>query len=342
MRGIAVLTNENLGCDRRRIALEAKTMINAKVSGVRSSELGVTDLKRSAAFYNHIWGLEPVSTEGDTIHLRANGSEHHIVTLRERPRAGLLGVHFAASDRGAVDALHAKAKAFGVTITSAPGDLPASAGGGYGFGFRSPEGHSLNISSDVASQPNVVSDRSKPVKLSHIVLNSAKIADETKFFIDVLGFKWSDSTQMMDFVRCCSDHHSIAVARGSGPNLNHMAFEMDNIDGLMRGAGRMKHHGFNIEWGVGRHGPGDNVFSYFVEPNGFVVEYTTEIQQVDESTYMPNNAEYWANFPGRPCRWGMATHPSNRVRAAMGGDTSVADPEAGKRCEEIMAQTLGR
>jgi hypothetical protein len=38
----------------------------------------------------------------------------------------------------------------------------------------------------------------------------------------------------------------------------------------------------------------------------------------------------------------MATHPSNRVRAAMGGDTSVADPEAGKRCEEIMAQKLGR
>jgi catechol 2,3-dioxygenase len=317
-------------------------MINAKVAGVRSSELGVTDLKRSAAFYSHVWGLEPVFAEGDTVHLRANGTEHHIVTLRERPKAGLLGVHFAASDRGAVDALHAKAKAFGVTITSAPGDLPASAGGGYGFSFRSPEGHTLNIASDVASHPDLVSDRSKPIKLSHVVLNSAKISDETKFFIDALGFKLSDSTQMMDFVRCCSDHHSIAVARGSGPNLNHMAFEMDNIDGLMRGAGRMKHHGFNIEWGVGRHGPGDNVFSYFVEPNGFVVEYTTEIQQVDEATYMANDAEYWANFPGRPCRWGMATHPSNRVRAAMGGDTSVADPEAGKRCEEIMAQKLGR
>ena len=38
----------------------------------------------------------------------------------------------------------------------------------------------------------------------------------------------------------------------------------------------------------------------------------------------------------------MASHPSNRLRAAMGGDTSVASPEDGKRCEEIMAKKLGR
>ena len=57
---------------------------------------------------------------------------------------------------------------------------------------------------------------------------------------------------------------------------------------------------------------------------------------------MAHDAEYWRDFPMRPCRWGMATHPSNRIRAAMGGDLSVADQEAGKRCEEIMAQKLGR
>jgi hypothetical protein len=44
----------------------------------------------------------------------------------------------------------------------------------------------------------------------------------------------------------------------------------------------------------------------------------------------------------RPCRWGMAGHPSNRLKAAFGGDTTVAYAEDGKRCEEIMAKTLGR
>jgi catechol 2,3-dioxygenase-like lactoylglutathione lyase family enzyme len=317
-------------------------MNNARVTGVRSVELGVTNLTQSAAFYSAVWGLEPASSEGDTIHLRANGAEHHVVTLRERPQASLLGAHMAASDRFAVDALHEKAQAFGAKVTRAPAELPASAGGGYGFQLQTPEGHVLNISSDVAQHPNIVSDRSKPSKVAHIVLNSAKVEDQTKFFIDLLGFKHSDSTVIMDFIRCCADHHSIAVARASGPGLNHVAYEVPNMDGLMRGAGRLKKNGFNIEWGVGRHGPGDNVFTYFVEPNGFVVEYTTEVEQIDEATYASHDKEFWTAFPHKPCRWGMAMHPSNRLRSAMGGDLSVADPADGPRCEEIMAKVLGR
>src|SRR5262250_953258 len=124
-------------------------MDNAKVTGLRGVELGVKDLNQSVAFYRCVWGLDPVVSEGDTIHLRANGSEHHVVTLRERPKHGLLGIHFATQDRVAVDALCAKAKAFGAKVTSEPGDLPRSAGGGYGFSFTSPDGHVLNISCDV-------------------------------------------------------------------------------------------------------------------------------------------------------------------------------------------------
>ena len=61
-------------------------MDNARVTGVRSIELGVTNLDRAAAFYKHVWGLEPAAAENDSIHLRANSTEHHIVTLRGRPR----------------------------------------------------------------------------------------------------------------------------------------------------------------------------------------------------------------------------------------------------------------
>ena len=92
----------------------------------------------------------------------------------------MLGVHFAAQDRHAVDALHAKAKAFGTHVTGAPAELPASAGGGYGFQFRTPEGHVLNIAADVAQHPNVVNDRSRPLKVAHVVLNSAKIDEHRK------------------------------------------------------------------------------------------------------------------------------------------------------------------
>lgn len=317
-------------------------MNNTKVTGLRGVELAVRDLNQSAAFYQCVWGLAPVAGEGDTLHLRANGPEHHVVTLRERQNPGLLGVHFAAGDRAAVTALHAKAKSFGAKVAGEPADLPREAGGGFGFSFASLEGHVLNVSCDVARHPDAINDRSRPMKLSHVVLNGGRVDDETRFFIDLLGFRLSDATGMMDFIRCSSDHHSIALARAKGPSLNHMAYEMANIDGLMRGAGRLKASGFTLEWGVGRHGPGDNVFSYFVEPNGFVTEYTAEVQQIDEAEYEPHYKDYWDNFPMRPCRWGMGGHPSNRLRAAMGGDLGVADASDGKRCEEIMAKTLGR
>ena len=67
-------------------------MTNARVTGLRGIELGVTNLDRAAAFYSHVWGLDPVVSEKDTIHLRANGTEHHVVTLRERPKARGLAV----------------------------------------------------------------------------------------------------------------------------------------------------------------------------------------------------------------------------------------------------------
>jgi len=71
-------------------------MTNSRVTGVRSIELGVRDLHQSAEFYTKVWALEPVCSEGDGIRFRATGGEHHVLTIRERPKPALLGVHFAA------------------------------------------------------------------------------------------------------------------------------------------------------------------------------------------------------------------------------------------------------
>jgi len=313
-------------------------MAQATVTGLRSVELAVFDLKKSAEFYRQVWGLESIAAEGDTIHFRATGHEHHVVTLRERPRAALLAVHFEAKDRATVDALYAQAKAMGANVKTAPVQLEKSAGGGYGFHLSTPEGHPLCISSDIAGHADAASDTTRPTKLTHVVLNSADVEKQTAFFLDVLGFKWSDSTRMMDFIRCCSDHHSVAFARGTGPSLNHMAYEMANIDGLMRGAGRLKKNGFEIAWGVGRHGPGNNVFSYFVEPNGFVAEYTAEVQQVDD-TYVPHGAKWWDDLNYWPDWWNMAGPPSPQARHAMSGKLLQENNE---RCEQVMARALGR
>src|SRR5262249_6887105 len=107
---------------------EEMTMGNARVTGLRSVELGVRDLEKSADFYRKVWGLEDVVSEGDTIHLRATGTEHHVVTLRQRPTAALLNVHFAASSPDTVKKLHAQAIAYGASVDGVPAALARSAG----------------------------------------------------------------------------------------------------------------------------------------------------------------------------------------------------------------------
>jgi catechol 2,3-dioxygenase-like lactoylglutathione lyase family enzyme len=317
-------------------------MTHGRVTGVRSIELGVRDLHQSVEFYSKIWGLEEVASEADSVHFRAAGNEHHVLTIRERPTPSLLGVHFAAMDRLAVDQLCAKAKSYGVEVSGEPDALPASAGGGYGFRFKTPDGLPMCISADGVQHPNTVLDRSRPTKISHVVLNSAKTDDQIPFFVDVLGFKLSDSTQMMEFLRCSADHHSIAVFRNNGPSLNHVAYEVPNIDGLMRGSGRLKKNGFDIEWGIGRHGPGNNVFSYFIEPNGFVSEYTAELDQLDDATHVPQGPDYWQKVTPTPDRWGTAGFPGNRMRFAMSGGMYLGEePPEGVRCEDIIARKLG-
>ncbi|MDA1325265.1 MAG: VOC family protein [Proteobacteria bacterium] len=293
-------------------------MTEPKVTGLRSIDYNVTDVATSARFYENCWGLAPVAQEAGGQYLRATGAEHHIVVLHENPTAGVKCINFGADSRAAVDGLHTKLSGFGAAIGSAPAFF-SKPGGGYGFAFSDPDGQSYTISSDVIQHGDAKMVEDRPFKLSHVVLNSDKVASQEEFYCDVLGFKVSDRTARMNFIRCSADHHSVAFAHANGPSLNHTAFEVPTFDALMRGSGRMKGKGFEVGWGVGRHGPGNNIFTYFLDPNGLVVEYTAEVEQVDD-TYATGGPEDWAKRVGGPDRWGFAGLPTPLMQKAMGGD----------------------
>jgi hypothetical protein len=84
---------------------------------------------------------------------------------------------------------------------------------------------------------------------------------------------------------------------------------------VMKGAGRMRDDGRPIEWGPGRHGPGHNVFCYFLGPDEMPIEYTAEMQQVDAS-YRTGRPEDWKWPPGRLDHWGITKGPSERIEEA--------------------------
>ena len=289
-------------------------MSNPIVTGLRSVEIAVSDLTDATRFYEECWGLEVAEKHGSSVYLRGTGQEHHALVLHEGREKKLLAVNLAAQNKSVVDGLYEKARGLGASL-GAPKALEGPSGG-YGFIFHDLHDRDYCISADLKRHEAQPDARDRPIKLSHVVLNSPDREAQSAQFIDLLGFKLSDRTGYMDFIRCSRDHHAIAYTMIDRPTLNHCAFEMPSHDALMHGSGRMKRSGYPVEWGVGRHGPGDNIFAYFIDPNEYVIEYTAEVQQVDDSYQvgMPNDWVRPADFNGDG--WGFAGPASDLMHAA--------------------------
>jgi 2,3-dihydroxy-p-cumate/2,3-dihydroxybenzoate 3,4-dioxygenase len=137
------------------------------------------------------------------------------------------------------------------------------------------------------------------------VLNTVDQDAAERFAVEKLGFKVSDRTAHMRFLRCNRKHHCVAYAKATLPSLNHIAFEMSGVDAVMRGIARLREAGYEAVWGPGRHGPGNNVFGYFIAPYGGVVEYTAEVSEVGDD-YRVGTPEDWKWPPGRIDHWGIS------------------------------------
>ncbi len=128
--------------------------------------------------------------------------------------------------------------------------------------------------------------------------------------------------EMMWFLRTNAIHHSLAIARGPHVALHHASFEMRGIDEYMRGTGRLLRGGVEKVWGPGRHLAGNNTFSYFLDPHGNTVEYTTELEQLDEDSWHPHLYDF--TDPMVSDQWGTA-NPMNEFVAKQ----SFNDPDRG-------------
>lgn len=254
----------------------------SSVNCVRSVEIAVSDLSRSAKFYSDAWALEPVGESPGVMHLRASGPENHVLTLRAASEPALASIEFGLVTIHGVDELYSRLAARGADI-SPPREL-ADPGGGYGFSMRDQSGRHWRFSAGVEVHERSSASADRPYKMSHVVLNSADLAEDVRFAVEDLGFRVRDESASMVFLGCNADHHSLAFARHVKAGLNHIAFEVPSIDAVMRNAGRLKKHGVRMEWGVGRHGPGANVYSYYLDPDEIPIEYTAELLQVDDAT----------------------------------------------------------
>jgi catechol 2,3-dioxygenase-like lactoylglutathione lyase family enzyme len=289
-------------------------MSQTKVSALRSVDLGFSDIGKAKRFFTEVWNLAPAGESGDLHYLRGSGAMHHIVTLRYLAKPGLIRMTFDAADRATVDAVHAQAVAHGLKYIDLPAGL-RQPHGDYGFGFKDPEGRNIAVVCGVQDHADAADHPDRPRKLSHININSGDPDATLACYRDVLGLTISDTTRKFHFLSCNADHHNMVLGFTGGATLNHIAFEMPDLDSVMRGAGRMRDAGRGIEWGPGRHGPGNNVFCYFLGPEDMPVEYTAEMEQID-ATHRPQPLTHWTWPPGRLDHWGISAKPSERMEQA--------------------------
>jgi catechol-2,3-dioxygenase len=290
-------------------------MTRFPISALRSVDLGTPDIDRSERFYVAVWGLEVAARQNGAVYLRAGGSDHHVVALHRSARPELRAVTFrlASSDDFAAVAANVVAQGGQILSPAVPNDAPD---GGTIMTVRGPQGGLLRFVHGDVRHAEKAATGDRPQRLAHVNLNSVDADATAAFFEKALGFRLTDRTGMMAFVRCNSDHHAVVIADAKINGLNHVAFLMPNLEAVMRGSGRMIDAGFPIAWGVGRHGPGDNVFAYFIDPAGFVIEYTAEVLQVDDD-YKFRGPKEWVWPPGRTDQWGIAPPKPDHVKAAQ-------------------------
>ena len=296
------------------------------VSGLRSAEIGVPDVAAAEKFYTDTWLLSVAARTASTVYLRGTGAAHHLLSLTQSEQPQMLAVTLNSASRKEIDALAESVPAHGGSILRAPGPIDEPCGG-YGLTFKDPQGRILRAVCEDARHADAAVVRDRPERLAHVVMNSRDTPAAQAFYENALGFKLSDRTRIMAFMRCCSDHHSIAFADADNDCLNHIAFVMLDLDSVMRGGGRLKEAGYPIEWGPGRHGPGNNLFNYFLGPSGFAIEYTAEVSQVDDS-YRTGMPEDWKWPPGRIDHWGIAAGPSADLKAAQRQIRFASAPKA--------------
>jgi catechol-2,3-dioxygenase len=123
-----------------------------------------------------------------------------------------------------------------------------------------------------------------PAASQHFALRTPNIEAMMRFYTEALGFILSDvvkddSGQLKAcFVRGNEMHHTLALFGAPVSCFDHQSFETPGWHELKNWADHMGQLRVEIVWGVGRHGPGNDVFFMVRDPDGNLAEISSEIE----------------------------------------------------------------
>jgi catechol 2,3-dioxygenase-like lactoylglutathione lyase family enzyme len=280
-----------------------------KVQDLAWLEFDKPDLAASERFA-HAFGFGTVSRTADELLLRGTQAGGPCVMVRKGRRSRFAGVAFRAGDTSDVLRL---ADATGTTARRLPENV-----GGLGVDLVDPGGLTVRVVADLHQHPQ---RPSQPVqtfnfgvdtprtnatqrpprepaqiqRLGHVVLQRTRYVETLDWYLEHLGLIVSDFLYYegqrdrgptMSFIRCDrgttpTDHHTLAMALGPSNRYVHSAYQVTDLDALAAGGEFLKDSGYHRSWGIGRHIQGSQIFDYWRDPDGFLVEHFTDGDKFD-------------------------------------------------------------
>lgn len=299
-----------------------------KVHDIAWLEFDKPDLARAEAFATAFGFATAAKTSGQ-LQLRGTDAGAPCLIVRRGPRSRFAGVAFTARDEADVLRL---AEATGAPTRALPESI-----GGLAVDLIDPSGvpvHVIAGTHDVAPLPsqsplvqNVGHDLPRTnttqrpprvpaavQRLGHVVLQCTKYVETLNWYLDNLGMIVSDFQffpgqrdrgPTMSFIRCDrggvpTDHHTLAMTLGPRNRYVHSAYQVADLDSLAAGGEYLRERGYHRSWGIGRHVQGSQLFDYWRDPDGFLVEHFTDGDMFD-NTLEPG----WAPFTASGlAQWG--------------------------------------
>jgi catechol-2,3-dioxygenase len=262
------------------------------VQVIRLAHVGLhaKSLSNQAEFYNDRWGLERVDEHGGEMFFRADGPDHHVLTLHEGDTAGMHHIALEVPTVDDIQRAHEELLARDINVVIPPA-AELEPGVRRALRFIDPDGFLVELVAGVETiNDKFKHEDVKPTALNHIVLNVRDQAASEAFYRDTLGFKLTDRfVGGLSFWACNANHHTLAFAqaRDENPSFHHAAFEMRDWEDWIKAVFYAGERGIPRTWGPGRHLFGNNLFSYYKDPEGNTVEYTAEVEQLTDANREP-------------------------------------------------------
>lgn len=274
------------------------------------SHIGFTvpDVEESAHFYQKILGMHIHDHHATGNGLRLGwGSGHHVIDLQAGP-VGLSHFGFEVRDHDGLDGIRTRLTAAGVDHQ--PLDhywIDGAVSTPDGVAVTDPDGNSVHFHSTVERQGENSADTGRrPVKFQHTTIGTDDLTPLLDFYVKTVGFRISDqlSDGRFAWLRSDADHHTLAIVNvGKRGGLDHYSYDLAEWEDFKQWCDRLTELDVNVQWGPGRHGPGNNLFIFFDDPAGNHIELSAEMEKFydDRVAYTPRQ---WNPIPNTINLWG--------------------------------------